>query len=168
MIEIEVIVAQIETLAVDAIVNAANRALLPGGGVDGAIRQAAGQPLNDLLLAHGGLDEGKALVTPAFKLPAANIIHTVAPIWFAPGEEDAKIQRLTACYASCLSAAHRHGFNVVAFPALGTGAFGWPRDLGAGIAIAQTRAAPAPPRHVIFCCFTETGADVYRAALARL
>ena len=166
MIEIDVIVARIETLAVDAIVNAANRALLPGGGVDGAIRRAAGQALNELLLTYGGLDEGKALVTPAFKLPAASIIHTVAPVWFAPGDDGAKIERLRACYASCLAEAHRHGFAVVAFPALGTGAFGWPRDLGAGIAVAATRAAPAPPKRVIFCCFTDADADIYRAALA--
>jgi O-acetyl-ADP-ribose deacetylase (regulator of RNase III) len=163
--DIEIIVGRLEQLQAEAIVNAANRALLPGGGVDGAIRRAAGPALNDLLAAHGGLAEGEALVTPGFALPAGRIIHTVAPIWFAPGDEAEKIARLTSCYRACLEAARALSLDVIAFPAIGTGAFGWPRDLGARIALAQARAWTAPPARIVFCCFTEDDAAIYRAAL---
>ena len=166
-VSIEVIVARIETLGVAAIVNPANRGLLPGGGADGAIRRAAGPELNALLATHGGLAEGAALVTPGFDLPAQWVIHTVAPIWFAPGDEAQKIARLRSCYSSCLLAARERGMTDIAFPAIGTGAFGWPRDLGASIALEETRAASAPPARVIFCCFTEEDAAFYRAGITR-
>jgi O-acetyl-ADP-ribose deacetylase (regulator of RNase III) len=148
---LEVVVARIETLALDAIVNAANTRLIGGAGVDGAIRRAAGPELGALLARQGGLGEGEALVTPGFALPACHVIHTVAPIYAAPGPRPEKLARLASCYRECLLAADRAGLAEIAFPALGAGAFGWPKPLARDIAV--------------FCCFVEEDADLYRAAL---
>ena len=165
---LEILVGRIERLKIDAIVNPANSALIAGGGADGAIRRAAGDELNRLLDTFGGLAEGAALATPAFRLPARRIIHTVAPIWFAPGEEAEKIARLASCYRECLFAAAREGCASIAFPAIGTGAFGWPKDLGCEIAVETVCEylpdAPALTR-VVFCCFTEEDAELYRDQL---
>lgn len=166
MPKINITVGRIEAMAVDAIVNAANSALQHGGGVDGAIRAAAGPELNRLLDHAGRLDEGAALATPGFQLPAPWVIHTVAPIWRAPGPEREKVGRLAQCYRSCLETAADLGLTSLAFPALGTGAFGWPKPLAAHTALQSIRHA-APRfrglRMVIFCCFTEEDADHYRA-----
>lgn len=163
----DIIVARIETLDLDAIVNAANSALMPGGGVDGAIRRAAGPELNALLANQGGLAEGEALTTPGFRLKARAIIHTVAPIYFGPEQEDWKIERLGACYVNCIAAARALNAANLAFPALGTGAFGWPKQLGRDIALASVARAQAeaPGPRITFCCFTEEDAALYRAAL---
>ena len=164
----EIVVGRIERLAVDAVVNAANSALIRGSGVDGALRGAAGPRLDALLATYGGLEEGHALVTPGFDLPAKHVIHTVAPIYFAAGDKVEKIERLGACYRACLEAAERSGCASIAFPALGTGAFGWPKTLGCEIALANVEAglakAPGVAR-VIFCCFVEEDAALYRAAI---
>lgn len=155
-------------MAVDAIVNAANGALAPGGGVDGAIRAAAGPELDRLLAHAGGLEEGAALATPGFQLPAPWIIHTVAPIWRAPGLEADKIARLSQCYRSCIEAAADLSLSTLAFPALGTGAFGWPKPLACETALGGVRAALARFKglqSVIFVCFSSDDAAVYRDAL---
>ena len=147
--------------------NAANSALIRGSGVDGALRGAAGPRLDALLATKGRLPEGEALVTPGFDLPARYVIHTVAPIYFSAGDEAEKIARLGRCYHSCIAAADENGCRSIAFPALGTGAFGWPKELGCEIALASTEAALAKlatPLRVIFCCFAEEDADIYRAA----
>ncbi|MBU6373617.1 MAG: macro domain-containing protein [Alphaproteobacteria bacterium] len=161
----EILVARLETLAVDAIVNAANRWLAPGGGVDGAIRRAAGPALDAHLAKFDGLEVGGALVTPGFQAPSRFIIHTVAPIWIAPGDPAEKSAALAACYANTFAAADAAGLGAIAYPALGAGAYGWPMTRAAAIAAetlkAQAVAARAVSR-VILCCFTENDAAVYR------
>jgi len=162
--QLEVVVARLETLAVDAIVNAANRELEPGAGVDGAIRRAAGPGLTELLTRHGPLPDSNVLLTPGFALPAAFVIHTAAPIWHGAGTQDHKVAALAQCYRACLAVAHEASLHAIAFPALGTGIYGWPRDIACRIAIATTRAAPHAPQRVVFCCFTEEDAAFSRAA----
>jgi O-acetyl-ADP-ribose deacetylase len=162
---IEVTVARIETLAVDAIVNPANTALRPGGGADGAIRAAAGPELNRLLASIGGLAEGAALITPGFQLPARWVIHTVAPIWDWPGSDADKVATLRSCYAACLAASADVGAQTLAFPAIGTGIYGWPKPLACETAIGVVRAHPARINTVIFCCFSQADAALYRETL---
>jgi O-acetyl-ADP-ribose deacetylase len=162
---IEVIVGRIETLAMDAIVNPANSQLRPGGGADGAIRRAAGVELDRLLAAAGGLAEGAALTTPGFRLPARWVVHTVAPIWDAPGDEADKIATLRRCYAACLAEAAEIGAQSIAFPAIGTGIYGWPKALACETAVGVVNAHPAPIARVLFCCFSEEDAAIYRARL---
>lgn len=166
MIEkIDILVARIEALDIDAIVNPANTELAPGGGADGAIRAAAGPELTRLLDAVGGLAEGAALATPGFRLAARWVIHTVAPRWRAPGLEAQKIATLRSCYSSCLTTAAEIGAEAIAFPCIGTGIFGWPKDIACSAAIGVVRAHPAPISRVAFCCFSSEDAALYRAAL---
>jgi O-acetyl-ADP-ribose deacetylase (regulator of RNase III) len=161
---IEILVGRIETLALDAIVNPANRWLTPGGGADGAIRRAAGPELDQLLARAGGLSEGEALRTPGFGLPARFVIHTVAPIYTDPSrDEAARAALLASCYAACLRAAA--DLASIAFPSIGTGAYGWPIETACRIALAEIAAA-AMTQRVVVCCFSEADADVYRAAAA--
>lgn len=163
-----IIVARIETLKLDAVVNAANRELVPGAGVDGALRRAAGPELTEHTNALPPLDEGGAVLTPGFRAAAKHIIHTAAPVYFEEDDEDAKIAVLRRCYASCISIAGAHGLRSIAFPCLGTGIYGWPRELACDIALSSTAEALARApslSDVVFCCFTEDDADVYRAAL---
>ncbi|MBI1185771.1 MAG: O-acetyl-ADP-ribose deacetylase [Alphaproteobacteria bacterium] len=165
---LQVVVARIETLALDAIVNAANTRLVAGAGVDGAIRSAAGPQLGARLANAGGLAEGEALITPGFRLPARFVIHTVAPVYAAAGAHADKCARLASCYRECLLAADRAGLAEIAFPALGTGAFGWPKPLGRDIAI-ETVSEQLPyargVTRVVFCCFVEADGDLYRTGL---
>ncbi len=166
--EIEVVVGHIERLAIDAIVNPANTALAPGGGADGAIRRAAGAELTRLLdTVEGGLAEGAALATPGFRLPARWVIHTVAPVWSMPGRPDDKIATLRSCYSSCLTSAAEIGADAIAFPCIGTGIFGWPKDIACETAVGVIRAHPAPLSRVVFCCFSNEDAAIYRDELAR-
>lgn len=165
--KIDVIVGRIETLACDAIVNAANAALYPGGGVDGAIRTAAGPAMNARLAEAGELEFGAALVTPGFALPARHVIHVAAPIWTQPGPAAAKERGLARVHQAAIAAARAIPAASLAFPALGTGAFGWPKPLAARIAADAVRRALAqgPSLWVVFCCFSEADAAIYRAAL---
>lgn len=163
----EVLVGRIETLAVDAVVNAANRWLALGSGVDGALRAAAGPELTRLTQTMGPLAEGEAVMTPGFKLPAKHIIHVAAPIWFAAGEENTKIAALGACYANALKLADKHALESIAFPCLGTGNFGWPGEIACRVALEHARAAGAQAENVarvMFCCFTAADAALYAAA----
>ena len=162
-------VARIETLAVDAVVNAANRQLLPGTGVDGALRRAAGPQLTALTETMAAIGDGEAVLTPGFDAPARHIIHTAAPIWVLSGDETEKIAALGRCYESCIDLAAAHALSTIAFPCLGTGNFGWPRELACGVAIDHARAAAmrAGGMHVVFCCFTDADAAPYRARLAQ-
>lgn len=165
---LEVLHARIETLAVDAVVNAANTALLPGAGVDGALRRAAGPELTARTATMKPLSEGEAVATSGFAAPARHIIHTAAPIWFIAGDDVDKIARLSECYRNCIMLAHDMGLRSIAFPCLGTGNFGWPREIARDTALASVRAAlPAAPamEQIIFCCFTDADAALYRAAL---
>jgi O-acetyl-ADP-ribose deacetylase len=167
--EVSVMVGRIETLALDAIVNAANRQLLPGTGVDGALRAAAGPELTRLTATMPPIAEGEAVLTPGYGAPARHIIHTAAPIWVLPGDEGDKIAALGRCYRNCIVLAGAHALTSIAFPCLGTGNFGWPRPLACRIAIeSSVDALSAAPSiiQLVFCCFTEADADVYRAELA--
>src|SRR6185295_577802 len=164
----EIQVARIETLALDAVVNAANTGLMPGTGVDGALRAAAGDQLTRLTDTLAPIEEGAATITPGFNLPSRFIIHTAAPVWTAPGEKGAKVAGLARCYTSSIVMAGSRQFTSVAFPCLGTGNFGWPRDFACAIAIAACEEAlPSAPSvtRLVFCCFTEADAAPYRAAL---
>lgn len=165
----EVMVGRIETLALDAVVNAANRQLLPGSGVDGALREAAGPDLTKHTARMPALNVGEAVITPGFKAPARFIIHVAAPIWTAPGAEGEKVNGLARCYTAAIRMAASRKFGTLGFPCLGTGNFGWPRGFACAIAIAacEEALAEAPSlKRVVFCCFTEADAALYRAGLS--
>jgi O-acetyl-ADP-ribose deacetylase (regulator of RNase III) len=156
----------ITRLAVDVIVNAANPSLLGGGGVDGAIHRTAGPELLAECRALGGCPPGEARLTGGYRLPARHVIHTVGPIWRGGKAGEAEI--LANCYRSCLTIARDRRFGAIAFPAIATGVYGFPRDPAASIAVAEVRAhlmAHEIPATVIFACFDEATREAYRAAL---
>ena len=159
-------VEDITRLSVDAIVNAANESLLGGGGVDGAIHRAAGPGLLEECRAIGGCPTGKARITGGHRLPTSHVIHTVGPVY--NGGHSGEPDLLASCYAESLALAERHGVGTIAFPALSTGVFGYPKPEAARIAVETTRAWLAGhdrPAVVIFCCFSEGDAEHYRALL---
>ena len=162
---IEVVVADITTLEVDAIVNAANTKLLGGGGVDGAIHRRAGKELKACCAGLGGCATGDAKITPGFALPARWVIHAVGPFWSggARGEPD----KLASCYRRSMVLAREHGLSSLAFPAISTGAYRFPPDQAAQIAVNAVLEFPDDqgPDHVIFCCFSEPSAALHRQAL---
>ncbi len=170
MPQLTVIKADITTLDVDAIVNAANSRLIPGGGVDGAINKAAGPELGKAMKAIGRCPTGEAVITPGFRLKARHVIHTVAPVYAQHKEAD--VWRLLAnCYRNSLRLAAEHGVASIAFPSLGTGAYGIPIARACEVAIATTRAFATEGNvaaEITFCCFSQTDADAYRAALSRV
>ena len=155
----------ITRLAVDAIVNAANAALSGGGGVDGAIHRAAGPELMKASLALGGCSTGDAKATPGFSLPAKWVFHAVGPVWHggSHGEEAA----LAGCYRRCLELATVHDAKTIAFPAISTGIYGFPRQRAAEIAVhtVQELADTSGVERVIFCCFDEETARIYQRLL---
>lgn len=164
----EVITADITTLSVDSVVNAANSSLLGGGGVDGAIHRKAGPLLVLHCLKLGGCKVGQAKVTPGFNLPAPNIIHTVGPFW--SGGNRGEPEFLASCYRESLLIAIEKGFKSVAFPSISTGIFRYPIELAAQVAIstvAQVLDEKGSELQVIFCCFSEPDAAVYRSILSR-
>lgn len=159
-------VGRLEAMGVDAIVNAANRDLQPGAGVDGAIRAAAGPDLTAHLEGRGPLNPGAAILSPGFGLKAKWIVHTAAPIWLGAGQEAAKTALLAACYQASLATAEAAGARTIAFPAIGTGIYGWPKPLAAQTALRALETARARLRRITLCCFTAEDATVYRALMA--
>lgn len=165
---IEVMVGRIERLAVDAVVNAANARLLPGAGVDGALRAAAGPDLTRLTDTMAPLGPGQAAITPGFNGPFNHIIHVAAPVWRTAGDKQEKEIELGRSYVSAITLAEAHGLASIAFPCIGTGIYGWPADIACRVALTHIEAgllsAPGVQR-VVMCCFSEADADVYRAGL---
>ncbi|MCB1608897.1 MAG: O-acetyl-ADP-ribose deacetylase [Xanthomonadales bacterium] len=160
---------RIETLSVDAIVNAANSSLLGGGGVDGAIHRAAGPDLVHECRLLGGCKTGQAKITSGYRLPAKFIVHTVGPVWRGgnAGEPDA----LASCYRQSLQIAADKGAVSVAFPSISTGIYGYPIEQAAPLAIATVlESLPQLPTvcEVCFCCFTETDLEIYQRELSRV
>lgn len=165
---IRILQADITTLRVDAIVNAANETLLGGGGVDGAIHRAAGPGLLNACRAlpqvSPGLrcPTGEARITPGFDLPATHVIHTVGPIWEDGTAGEAEL--LAACYRHCLALARQHALHSLAFPAISCGVFGYPADQAAGIALRELSSPSLHDLDITICVFGERILESYRGA----
>lgn len=167
---LEICVADITALEVDAIVNAANRGLLGGGGVDGAIHRAAGPELLAECAALGGCATGSAKISRGYRLPAKHVIHAVGPVWSGGGQREDEL--LASCYRSAFELAAAHRLGSLAFPAISTGVYGFPPDRAARIAVgtvaSELAAAPRGIVRVVFCCFAQSAADHHAGAFADL
>ena len=167
---LDIVVADITTLDVDAIVNAANTSLLGGGGVDGAIHRAAGPELYEECKTLGGCDTGSAKITRGYRLKARHVIHAVGPVWSGGGKgEDAL---LASCYRAALDLAADNALTSLAYPAISTGIYRFPPDLAARIAVgtvaSEIAARPRRIERVVFCCFAPASAEHHKDAFADL
>ena len=158
---IEILVADITTLATDAIVNAANSGLAGGGGVDGAIHAKAGPRLAQAATALGPCPAGQAVLTPGFGLPARFVIHAVGPVWWGGGRGEESVLRATYERAFAVAAEHG-GIRSIAFPAISTGAYRFPKPLAAAVALMVMRAHEADFERVVACLFDDESAEHYR------
>lgn len=167
---LEICVADITTLKVDAIVNAANRSLLGGGGVDGAIHRAAGPELLAECESLGGCATGSAKISRGYRLPARHVIHAVGPVWSGGGEREEEL--LASCYRTALDLAAVRRLGSLAFPAISTGIYRFPADRAARIAVgtvaSELAASPRGITRVVFCCFSQGSADHHAIAFADL
>jgi O-acetyl-ADP-ribose deacetylase (regulator of RNase III) len=166
--DVEVVLGDITKLPVDVIVNAANKSLLGGGGVDGAIHRAAGKELVAECRTLGGCETGDVKITRGYKLPARYVIHAVGPRWSGGNrEEDAK---LASCYRRSLEIAAENGLASIAFPAISTGIYGFPPERAAPLVVktVQDALAEFPLERVIFCCFSQASADLHIRALEEI
>ncbi len=167
MASLEVLQGDITGLSVDAIVNAANSSLLGGGGVDGAIHRKAGPELVRECRLLGGCATGEVKMTQGYLLPARFVLHAVGPVWHGGGSDEAEL--LASCYRNALALAQRHELKTIAFPAISTGIYGYPKTEAAAIAVKTVKAHLAEaslPERVIFCCFDAETAGLYRKILA--
>lgn len=167
--KLEAIQANIVTLKVDAIVNAANTTLLGGGGVDGAIHRAAGPDLKTECRALGGCPAGQAKITLAYRLPAKHVIHTVGPVWDGGGRGEPEL--LASCYRASFKLALEHNLKTLAFPAISCGVYGYPLEQAVVIAVRESAefvAQHALIEKVIFACFDRATLDAYCTELGRL
>lgn len=165
MTTLDVVEGDITRLDVDAIVNAANESLLGGGGVDGAIHRAAGPDLLAECRTLHGCPTGEAKITKGYRLKARHVIHTVGPVWRGGDSDEPEL--LARCYRNSLALARTNGLKSIAFPAISTGIFGYPKEPAVEIAVREVKARADGLQRVVFCCFDRATADLYRTVIAR-
>lgn len=166
---LEAVIADITTLSLDAIVNAANEPLIPGGGVDGAIRRAAGFEMNEVLSRVGRCPPGTSVITFGYRLPASYVIHTVAPIYSGDGKDEERV--FANCYTSALKLADQNDIRTIAFPAIGTGAYGWPPKRASELAfeaVLRHLHEGGAQLRIVFCCFAADDCERYSALIRSL